>query len=150
MIYVICFAISLSLFFFSRNQNKQIRTIIDVIALFIPCLIAGIRANTVGTDVSVYLEPMIANARNAQNFSEYFLSSWKQGWVIRGVSDIEIGFSVLVYLIIKLFNSRYVLQFVIQMLTIVPIYIGLRQRNERNLWIGMLVYFCMFYNNSLN
>ncbi len=90
------------------------------------------------------------NAKSAQNFQSYLLSSWQQGWVLRGVNRYGIGFSFLVYLIIKLFNSRYVLQFVIQALTIIPIYIGLVKRKEKNLWIGMFVYFCFFYNISLN
>lgn len=93
---------------------------------------------------------MVANARNAVNIQDYMLSSWQQGWVIRGVKDIEIGFSLLVYFIIKVFNSIYILQFVIQLLTIWPIYIGLRKRNKNDLWLGMLTYYCMFYNNSLN
>ena len=150
MIYLMCFLISSGLFYFSRNQNKKTRAVIDTIAIFIPCLLAGIRANTVGTDVSVYLEPMVANANSALNIHDYMLSSWQQGWVIRGVQDIEIGFSLLVYFCIKIFNSIYVLQFVIQLLTILPVYIGLRKIGKSNLWLGMLTYFCMFYNNSLN
>lgn len=149
MIYCVCFLLSSLLFYLSEKQPKS-RVSFSVIALFIPCFLAGIRADTVGTDVSVYLEPMVENVRNALNFRDYMLSSWQQGWVVRGVADIEIGFSFLVYFIIKLFNSIYVLQFVVQLLTIWPIYFGLREKNEKNLWLGMLVYFCMFYNNSLN
>ena len=150
VVYITCFFFSSLLFYFSKYLNKRTRNVIDAIAIFIPCLIAGIRSNTVGTDVSVYLEPMVANAHNASSIREYMLSSWRQGWVIRGVKDIEIGFSLLVFLIIKIFDSIYILQFVIQLLTIVPIYIGLRKSNVNNLWLGMLTYFCMFYNNSLN
>ena len=97
MIYITCFLVSSGLFYFSRNQDKKTRAVIDAIAIFIPCLLAGIRANTVGTDVSVYLEPMVASARNARNIQDYMLSGWQQGWVIRCVKDIEIGFSFLVY-----------------------------------------------------
>ena len=149
MVYIICFLIS-SLFFWLSEKQKKNTVFFASIAIFIPCFLAGIRADSVGTDVSVYLEPMILNAKSAQNFQSYLLSSWQQGWVVRGVNDIEIGFSFLVYSIIKLFNSRHVLQFVIQALTIIPIYIGLVKRKEKNLWIGMLVYFCFFYNISLN
>lgn len=149
MVYVICFLIS-SLFFWLSEKQQKSTLFFASIAIFIPCFLAGIRANSVGTDVSVYLEPMILNAKSAQSFQNYLLSSWQQGWVVRGVNDIEIGFSVLVYLIIKMFNSRHVLQFVIQALTIIPIYIGLVERKEKNLWIGMFVYFCFFYNISLN
>lgn len=149
MVYFICFLIS-SLFFWLSEKKKKNTLFFASIAIFIPCFLAGIRADSVGTDVSVYLEPMILNARGAQNFQNYLLSSWQQGWVVRGVNDIEIGFSILIYLIIKLFNNRYVLQFVIQALTIIPIYIGLVKRKEKNIWIGMLVYFCFFYNISLN
>ena len=132
MVYIICFLIS-SLFFWLSEKQKKNTVFFASIAIFIPCFLAGIRADSVGTDVSVYLEPMILNAKSAQNFQSYLLSSWQQGWVLRGVNDIEIGFSFLVYLIIKLFNSRYVLQFVIQALTIIPIYIGLVKRKEKNL-----------------
>ena len=151
MIYIICFIISSSLFYISSKQkNKAVGLMIDCIALLLPCLLAGLRASSVGTDVTVYLEPMFNLAKESNTFELFMSKSWYQGWNLRGVADIEIGFSVLVYLVTKIFNNFYVLQFVIQCLTIIPIYCGLKIKKEKNLWIGMLVYFCMFYNISLN
>ena len=150
MIYIVCFIVSVLLFYSARNNKTNTRILIEIIALLIPCIIAGLRASTVGTDVTVYLEPMVENARSANNLLSYLSSSWKQGWVTRGVSEIEIGFSLLVYCVIKVFGSIYFLQFVLQLLVIVPIYLGLKEKKEKNIWLGMLVYFCMFYNNSLN
>jgi len=138
------------LFYISRKKNRKVRIIIDCIALFLPCLLAGLRANCVGTDVSVYLEPMFNLAINTDSFKNFLAGTWYQGWYVRGVADIEIGFSILVFFVAKVFKNMFVLQFIIQFLTIVPIYIGLRIRKEENLWIGMTVYFCMFYNISLN
>lgn len=150
MIYITCFILSVGLFYIAKDQKGIAKKGIVFLAIMIPCVLAGIRGNTVGTDVHVYLEPMVSNARYAKSFSDYMRSSWQQGWVIRGVYDIEVGFSVLVYVIIKLFNSIYVLQFAIQWLTIYPIYVGLKEKNTDKVWLGMLVYFCMFYNGFLN
>ena len=55
-IYLICFAVSCLLLKISEFTKKRIiYRIITAIALIIPCILAGFRADTIGTDVQVYV-----------------------------------------------------------------------------------------------
>ena len=83
MIYILCFVASTFLFYISKSQYKRTRLCIDCIAILIPCVLAALRANTVGTDVGVYLEPMFRVANNSTSFRDYLRGSWSQGWTIR-------------------------------------------------------------------
>ena len=55
-IYLICFAISCLFLKVAELSNKRVvYRIITAIGLIIPCILAGFRADTIGTDVQVYV-----------------------------------------------------------------------------------------------
>lgn len=127
---------------------------VSFLALMIPCFLAAFRADTVGTDVRVYLIPMFENAKSAHGITDFFGRSWVQVYTRRSVASIEIGFSLLVYIVTKLFSSLYALQFFIQVLAIVPVWRALDNLSnfleKRIVVVGMMVYYAMCYNYSLN
>lgn len=135
-------------------MTRRSRYVISFIALMIPCFLAAFRADTIGTDVRVYLIPMFENAKNAHSIADFFGRSWMQLYTRRSVASIEIGFSLLVYIVTKIFSNLYVLQFFIQMLTIIPVWWSLEKLadllNKRIVVVGMMVYYTMCYNYSLN
>ena len=153
-VYLAGFALSLFLVYYSeckdfRGKNARIAIFL---AILIPCLIAGLRDKTVGTDVGVYVEPLFLAARSESSFFAFWESSFSvNDWSISYVSDFEIGFTVLCYISAKLFGNLQVLLFAIQAFTVIPIYKGLRAFSKHQpVWIGMAVYYFLFFNQTLN
>ena len=122
-IYIIGFIISTLLLSFSNKIVKRQRWFFTCIALLIPCCIAGFRAESVGTDVYTYLAPMTNAAISSDNIVDYMSTSWYRVYRNLYVSNYEIGFSLLVYFIAKVFKNIYAVQFAIQAITIIPLYI---------------------------
>ena len=150
-VYWLCFAVSILLIGFTEKKQKVTFITASFFALLIPCLIAALRADTVGTDIGVYVKPMFEKARDANSFSEYWNSSWFCVWRLKFVYEHEFGFSALVYAASKLTGNLGGVLFCIQACTIVPIFTALAL-NKKNapVWPGMLVYFLMYYNCTLN
>lgn len=140
---------SIILFAISEKIVKKRRWIFVLPALLIPCVIAGLRAETVGVDTEGYMVPMIKAALFSDNYVSYMSSKWYRIWKYLSVKNYEVGFSFIVYVFAKLFNSIFAVQFAIQALTVVPIYLAVC-RTKYKTWICMSVYYFMFFNTSLN
>ena len=154
MAYVISFSISILFLILAERTSKKGRYVVSFFAIMIPCFLAAFRADTVGTDVKTYLIPMFDIAKSSHNIADFFSDSWTQLYTVRTVASIEVGFSLLLYVVTKLFSNLYVLQFFIQFLTIFPIYIALNRltnfSKKKIMAIGMMVYYATCYNYSLN
>lgn len=151
VVYIGGFFISTSLLLLSEKIVKKEKWIFVFIALLIPCCIAGLRADTIGTDVKVYLSRITNAAINSESFKEYLETNWYYIWRDVYVSDYEIGFVILVYGIGKLFRSLLAVQLAVQAFTIFPMYLALKQlENKYPLWLGMLTYYLIFFNTTLN
>lgn len=123
------------------------------VLLLIPCLIAGLRADTVGTDVLVYARPLYDLAENSSSLSNYFDAHWWSVWRYMGPADYEVGFSLLIWLSSVVGSSFSFTLFVIQAFTIFPIYLALtrvRKSNSISISLGVLVYLLLYFNVSLN
>lgn len=150
-VYLIGFALSVLLIAYGEKKRLPVFLGISFFALLIPCLIAGLRAQNVGTDVMVYVKPLTNTAISAKNLQEYFDGYWFASWRNLYAQDYEIGFSLLVYVVAKLTHSLGAVLFAIQAIMIVPIYIALaRDRKNIPVWLGMLMYYLLFYNTTLN
>lgn len=153
-VYIIGFIISLFLFYYAEKRKfsgQEAKTCI-FFAILIPCLIAGLRSKAIGTDLETYVEPLFQAAERSKTLRAYLDTGYSlRGWDYTAVADFEIGFTLLIFGIQKLFGDMQVLLFVIQALTIIPIYLGLRAFGKTQpVWLGMAVYFLMFFNYSLN
>lgn len=151
-VYIVGFIMSTLLFALAEKVVKSQRWFVYLIALLIPCCIAGFRDRSVGTDVQVYLVQMTTAAIYSGSLSEYMNTSWHViGSYVRIVSQYEIGFSMLVYMTAKIFRNMFAVQFAVQVFTIVPIYIAnTKFKDEFPMWLSMLTYYLMFFNRSLN
>lgn len=152
MIYISCFLISCFFFWLSEKCKSRIaRNVLAVIAILIPCVLAGLRADTIGTDVKVYVEPIYNAAKESNSLSSYMGQSWFYIWRYKYVHDFEIGFTILVYVIEKITESWSIVLFFIHVFIVTPVYIGLRRVHKTYpIYFGMLVFYLMFYNASLN
>jgi hypothetical protein len=152
VIYILFFLISCLFFWLSEKcKNRIARNLLAIIAILIPCILAGLRSDTIGTDVKVYVEPMYNAAKESHNLTDYMNQRWFVIWRYMYVNKFEIGFSFMIYFIQKFGGSLSIVLFFIQLLIIAPIYIGLKKINKPYpICFCMLVFFLLFYNTSLN
>ena len=101
-VYLIGFALSLGLIAFGEKKRLPVFLAFSAAALLIPCLIAGLRAPQVGTDVMVYVRPLTRAAISSNSIGEFFSSYWFADWRNLYVQNYEIGFSLLVYVVANL------------------------------------------------
>lgn len=144
--YLICFAFSSFLFWFGERLRLEkivepIRWFIYGIALLIPSVLAGLRDVTVGTDMLVYGVPVFKSAYYAKDFGELF-NEW---------SRMEIGYLGLNYVIARISSTHYLFFFLIMFTEVFFVYLAIRRwKHNVPLWLGMLIFYLLFYNDSLN
>ena len=115
MIYIGTFAVSIGLIWLSEHSKVHK---LDMIALLLLCILAGLRASSVGTDYTSYLIPIYRSAINSHSFDEFLNSSWFSVWHNIYVKDWEIGFTSIVYIITKCTGSIRLCAFAIEALII--------------------------------
>lgn len=153
MEYLICFF--LSCFIIKRIEKYEAKSLNfltgSAIAILFPCLMAGLRDVSIGTDVEVYAKPLFILAENAIDLADYLNSKYLYLYTAKFVTDFEIGFSLMIYLVTKIFHSFFIELFIIQLLVIAPIYKSLVYfKGKFPIWLGMAVFYLMYYNTSLN
>lgn len=152
-IYLIVFALSLLLIFFSEKFKPKtlIHILLVFIALAIPTLLAGLRASSIGTDTMSYLVPIYENALASDSFGQFQHKQFLYNWSYVTVSDYEIGFTALVYIVTKLFGNLYVLQTLIAGIITWTVYTAINQyKREIPVWLGMAVFYFMYFNVTMN
>ena len=150
-VYMIGFALSVGLIAYSEKKRLPVFLTCSFFALLIPCLIAGLRAQSIGTDVLVYVKPLTESAICADNLGDYFNSYWFRDWRNLYVQYYELGFSMLVYVVAKLTNSLGCVLFAISAVILVPLYTALcRNRKNAPVWLGMLTFYLLYFGASLN
>jgi hypothetical protein len=144
--------LSIFLLWGSNKVKGSQKEVLVFIALMLPCIIAGGRATSIGTDVRGYLQPMFDAATSTNSFGEYINYAWSSNaWRIRFVYEQEIGFTLLVWIVGKLTHNIHVVMFAIEAVTIVPFYYAIKRIvQKREIWLGMLIYYFFFYNLSFN
>lgn len=134
-----------------KTQSRFVGKTLAFIGVLLPCILAGMRADTIGTDVKVYVEPLYNAAKQSTSFFSYLDQRWYVIWRYMYVGEFEIGFTTLIYIIGKLGGSLATVLFFIQVLIVAPIYLGLKKmKNRYPVCFGMLVFYLLFYNTSLN
>lgn len=112
----------------------------SAIAIFIPCWLAGIRGESVGTDVMVYAVPQYNYAQCFSGFFTYVL-----------FSDLEPLYSLLVFMCSKLGLGVTTLLFLSQLFVILPIYmVGVKNQKQLSLTFFMFIYYFLFYHLTLS
>lgn len=152
MIYIITFFVSCVLFYLAESKAVlRGRFFLNGIAIVLPCILAGIRDETVGTDVLVYLKPIYEAALKTENYISLFSENWFRIYRYWSVSDYEIGFVTVVYVLGRIFKSINVIEFTLEFFIVFGVYKTLKRvRNMVPTWFGMLVFYLTLYNVSLN
>ena len=140
VIYIFVFLCSAFLFRITENRKGNFVNICHIIAIALPALLAMFRADQIGIDVLVYVKRFFFIACNSSTFTQY-----------RHVINTEFGYKLLNYVVSRLTHQLCVLHLCNQLLMLMPIYLAVKKlKNIVPLWLGMLAYYLMFYNVSLN
>lgn len=149
--YIVVFTISIGLFALSDRVKFTQRKPVVFVAVITLCLLAGLRAEIIGTDTRVYLVPIFEIAKRCHSIGEYLNSSFHAfTWTTDYVKDMEPLFPLLVLIVTKITGSLYCVQTVLELCVILPLYIAIRKDKQPNLWMAVFVFCMAFYNPSMN
>lgn len=139
MIYLVIIGLSVFLAYLSDHAKGALNVILVIAALFVPCLFAGVRDDTVGTDVITYgiSTFQAAEARDLGLFMQSYMTISAPGfnlfsWLMARTGSFELYLGA------------------IQALTICPIFLCARRRNPGCTWIAMAAYMLLLFPVSLN
>lgn len=147
MIYLLMFATSLTLMYLGLKSSKKIsKRILIFLSLFLPCLMAGLRNVSVGTDTNEY----VYRAYNISNYSNSLIQFIRNSKWDTYRSDYL--YMTLTWIICKLGFSFNFLLFIYECLIIFTLYLAIKRinKNNINLILGMFVFYLLFYNATLN
>lgn len=139
--YMLCFTLS-SVFTgcasYLKKKNKILFIGVSIIAILFPCILAGARDYTIGSDVLVYGNRIFYNSLSL-SFTEYMKT------------DAEFLYLILVYVCSHICPELFFQYFIIEAIIFIPVYFIL-QRDEcyRYAWLGVAVYFLVLFPYSLN
>jgi len=124
-----------------KNENNKKKLIINsIIAIMIPSIVAGLRDFNIGVDVLVYGKNIFYSAVNSKSLLSFL-----------NTCDADLLYEVFNYIISRITNDLNMFLFFMELFNIVLIYITLyRNRNKNKIWIGLLIFFCFFYNRTFN
>lgn len=128
-----------------HDKKASDRVLCAIIIVLIPSLLAGLRANTVGTDVALYAEPIFNQAALSKSLKElYEYCSWRFG-------TVEIGFLFLARVVSLITNQVGVFLFLLQAVTVFPVVIiAYKNSSSQSIRVTLEVYMFLFYGYSLN
>lgn len=147
IIYIFTFSLSsLLLYIYDKYSAKKYAKWIAVAAILIPAILAGCRAETIGTDVRTYVIKYYEEARSASGFLEYW------GDHITSLLSEPLYFLV-TYIISLFFEDFHWAMFGYSIITISFMFLGMKRCKEifdTPIYAGMMVYYLLLYNYSLN
>lgn len=146
LVYAVTFITSYQCFCAAEVEAKKgmskSRVIYLWLAILIPCIVAGLRADTVGVDVGVYVVRDVKYGALSQSFKQ--LQNLMS-------SESELLYCFLVYISTRFTSDASVLLFLLQLLSITPCVKAFCLLRDRiNVQLSYLIYLLYFYNSSLN
>lgn len=142
MVYLLTFVVSI--FFYAesnKTKHRYLRKILWCTSIMIPVLLAAFRGMDIGTDIKIYVEPTYRIAVGSPSFIDLINNSFAT----------EILFNLLVYISAKVFGSIQFLLGAIQIIILLPIYIAIDRRVEKNSRVLVLFsYYLIFYGYGYN
>lgn len=147
MFYLVIFAVSLFLIFIGLKVNNKIAgKILVFLGLLVPCIVAGLRNYTVGTDTGGYILKLYNMAGTSISFDDF-----------KNVAANIYNCKDMIYLFITyIFGhngiSFQLLLFLFEILIIFPIYFAIKKirKNNADLILGMAIFYLTIFNLSMN
>lgn len=138
--YLAMFAISGFCFYLSQNTRSILKLAVLAVAMSLPCLMAGFRDLSVGTDLQLWgiYTYDVAKTMPFIPFLEYHSD------------EAGLAFNVLAWVGAQIGDDMVPFLSLIQLVTILPFYMGLKALYPKQIWMGMLFYLLFLYPPSLN
>lgn len=147
--YIICFTISCIFArldeFFRKKNSKPLSVCFALLAILIPCILAGARNIGVGTDTIAYASPLFHTIRlHNYNIIGLFQSPYS--------SNIEPVTLLLYYFVSVVFDDIFWALFFTELICLLPVYLAIRASSIKSelKWLALFTYFCLFYCFTLN
>lgn len=145
LIYFVVFFASIALLFFAYHIKGagQLKKLISVAGLILPCVLAGLRADVVGTDVLWYVKRFFDYSLQVDSLNELILLSQN--------TDSEIGYWIWTYIIAKITRDFHWFLFFTEFFIMIFVYKGIKLfEAEFKSVMPILFFFLIFYNMSYN
>lgn len=149
MIYLINFGVACIFFYFSnfkiniKLNNKfkiELNTIFSILGILLLSALAGLRAPSVGRDVTTYVLSSFNRVSTYNSMLEVLTNH-----------QLEIGYELLEYTISRFFNDVHWLHFFTQLIIISGVYSFSQLFKDTSNWILIIFAFlCIYYNQSYN
>ena len=149
MFYIAIFVISLFLLFLGlkiNNKNKIVGKILIIIGLLIPCIIAGLRHYTIGTDTGGYVLNLYKVAQTSSSFNSFHALAKSL------YNSSDIAYLLITYVFGRFNISFQLMLFLFEFLIIIPFYAALKKVkiHDYDIVLGMAIIYLVLYNQSLN
>lgn len=126
-----------------KRQSKVVYCFFVIISLLLSAAMAGVRDETVGTDVLVYGKDTFLVSAKYHTLSDFLARI-----------DLESGYCAINYFVSRLTNNPQWFYFIIALIMNIFVFWGLYRykKNNRNfsLALAMFVYYTVFFNQNLN
>lgn len=145
MIYIFVFTLSLIGVHFANRfySSRFLFYVFSILALAPPILLAGLRADTVGSDTSFYIMPRFIDAITYKNVSFSEFEDYSQGQ--------EFLYVLLVYSLGHLTSNSVIYLLVLHALVMVPLYIvAMKWRKSISPVFFFFIFYMTFFNDSLS
>ncbi|MBR6041239.1 MAG: EpsG family protein [Paludibacteraceae bacterium] len=137
IIYIFVFIISIFFVFLAEKSinNKLLFVFFSLVSILVPSLIAGLRDETVGTDIEIYIQEVLSNLQ--------------YGIIFDSATELTVAFVVFIgyYFSHTLFGVLFSLSFFSISVVYVAIFL---LRKYVKMYYAMFIYLFLFYNESLN
>lgn len=143
LIYLVVFAISTFLFYYATKMDSaRQRWFLVVLSILPVALIAGIRDDSIGTDVLVYGKDVFLDAVSCSKYADFDIA-----WMIR----MEPGYLLLNFLVSRFTHDHHVFFGVLMAVQMLFVMKGLMCfKNRMPVWMALVAYYLSYYNISLN
>ncbi len=127
------------------QYSRFLFILFSVLAILIPSILGGVRADTVGTDITVYAQKVFNRAVASSDLLEYIEAYYAS------FRDIEAGYLTLAWLCSRISSNLNSFLFATQLLIVGFFYAAFyAYRKYLSMWMGMSVFLCIFYCTSYN
>jgi uncharacterized membrane protein YqjE len=148
--YLVCFGLTGLIAYYNEKENQKEDRNPWISALFvilIPAILAGLRDYSIGTDTKNVIKSATNLAVNINSFKSFILFTQNNALFER----FDVGYSVFVFILAKIFHNPQITMFIISLLTGLFVYLSLyKMRNECSILMGELVFLFTQYNASYN
>ena len=142
MIYIVVFIFSTLMFYLAQHEGKKIKHLLIFLGILSLSLLAGLRDETIGTDVLYYGKSVFQAAQRFESFKDVSQ--------LASLYSMEYGYVILNWLVAKIFNNFQMLLFIISLITITFTYKAIDIVPYKNKWEIMLLFDLIFFNQTLN